>query len=392
MNISPIAEEFSDFYSTQSLGRVPLDTGDFIPAGYGGIAFLDDDTLLIGGSPYTSDAAIYSVDVTRDPDTNSITGFAAPATFLANAPGSADPDTVIGGLDGLIVAPNGTLLYTSYEDNTIGQILPGNTEPDPDAFIDLTALGVEPSTGALRIVPEGFPGEGRLKLTSFDADIFYDALLTPNEDGTYSVSVEEESVTFDSAGSRGIDAFVYLDESYPGVTSDSVLISQYFAQDISVFEVDDIGNPILETERVFLDDFAASGGFLFGNIIDPVTGDILVSLDSGFTVNATETGGTLLLITDEAPPTAEADNNPFDDATELDISSGEATTSGAVSTGNDVYTINASAGELLSVDINVTERLPGIAYTSDDTQLYLYNEAGDVLAFSDDKTTDFSSR
>ncbi|MEM9275437.1 MAG: hypothetical protein AAGA80_21090, partial [Cyanobacteria bacterium P01_F01_bin.143] len=46
----------------------------------------------------------------------------------------------------------------------------------------------------------------------------------------------------------------------------------------------------------------------------------------------------------------------------------------------------------LSVDINVTERLPGIAYTSDDTQLYLYNEAGDVLAFSDDKTTDFSSR
>ncbi|MEM9219980.1 MAG: hypothetical protein AAGD25_37340, partial [Cyanobacteria bacterium P01_F01_bin.150] len=286
-NITPIAGEFSDFYATQNLGRIPLDTGDFIPLGYGAITFLDDDTLLVGGSPYTADAAIYSVDVTRDPDTNSITGFAAPATFLANAPGSADPDTVLGGLDGgLIVAPNGTLLYTAYEDNTIGQILPGNTEPEPDAFIDLTALGVEISTGAFQIVPEGISGEGRLKITSFDGGIFYDALLTPNEDGiTYSVSLGEESVTFgdaDDGGIRGTDAFVYLDESYPGFTSDSVLIAEYFAQDISVFEVDDIGNPILETARVFVDDFDASGGFVFGTTIDPVTGDILVSLDSGF--------------------------------------------------------------------------------------------------------------
>ncbi|MEM7061663.1 MAG: hypothetical protein AAF572_00630 [Cyanobacteria bacterium P01_B01_bin.77] len=391
-NITPLAGEFSDFYSTQNLGRIPLDTGGVIPLGYGGIAFLDDDTLLVGGSPYTADAAIYSVDVTRDPDTDSITGFAAPATFLANAPGSNDPDAVIGGLDGLIVAPNGTLLYTAYEDNTIGQILPGNT--DPDAFIDLTALGVEPSTGGLQIVPEGFPGEGRLKLTSFDGSVFYDALLTPNEDGTtYSVSLGEESVTFDSPdGIRGIDGIVYVDESYPGFTNDTVLITQYFAQDISVFEVDDIGNPILETERLFVDDFDASGGFVFGTTIDPVTGDILVSLDSGFPENAPETGGTLLLITDEAPPTAVADNDPFDNAVELDISSGSATASSAVSTSNDVYAINAIAGELLSVDINVTEILNGIAYASDDTQLYLYNEAGDVLAFADDKTTDFSSR
>ncbi len=401
--ITPVADEFSDFYSAQSLGRVPLDTGEFVPAGYGGIAFLDDDTLLVTGNPYSSEAAIYEVDLVRDSDTNQITGFAAPATFLANAPGinitnpdvETDPDIEVGGLDGgLIVAPNGTLLYTTYFDNSIGQILPGTSDPVLDAFIDLTALGVDPaSTGSLNIVPEGISGEGRLKITSFDNGNFYDALLVPNDDGTYDITIEG-SVNLspeEDDGFRGLEGLVYVDESYPGFTTDTVLISQYDTNTVTAFEVDALGNPILETETVFLDGLSESGGALFDFITDPVTGDLLLSLDSAFTADDTDLGGRLLLITDDAPPTAVADTDPFDDVTELDISSGSATASGAVSTSNDVYTIDAQAGELLTIDINVTEILSGITYTNDDTQLYLYNEAGDVLAFSEDKPSNLSS-
>ncbi|MEM9509508.1 MAG: hypothetical protein AAGA16_17800, partial [Cyanobacteria bacterium P01_E01_bin.35] len=282
-----------------------------------------------------------------------------------------------------------------YFDNSIGQILPGNSDPDPDAFIDLTALGIDPpSTGSLTIVPEGFPGEGRLKITSYDNGNFYDALLIPNDDGTYDVTVEGnvDLIPEEDGDSRGLEGIVFVDESYPGFTTDTVLISQFDTNTINAFEVDDLGNPILETESIFLDGLTGSGvGGVFGFIADPVTGDFLVSLDSAFTADDTDLGGRLLLITDEAPPTAVADNDPFDDVTELDISGGEATASGGVSTSNEVYGIDAKAGELLSIDVNVTEVLTGIAYTNDDTQLYLYNEAGDVLAFSEDKPSSLAS-
>ncbi|MEL6381069.1 MAG: hypothetical protein AAFQ89_01070, partial [Cyanobacteria bacterium J06626_18] len=393
--ITPVAEEFEESYSTQSLGRVPLDTGGFVPAGYGGIAFLDDDTLLVTGNPYSPEATIYEVDVTRDAETGSITGFTGPATFFATAPGigslvpESEPEP--GGLDGgLTVAPNGTILYATYFDNSIGQILPGSTAPD--AFIDLTALGVEPSTGSLEIVPDGAPGEGRLKITSFDGGTLYDAALTENADGTYDITIEN-TVTLDTDDLfRGIEGLDYVDESYPGFTADTVLISEYDTNNISAFEVDDLGNPIVDTERTFLDGLTGSGaGGSFDLIVDPVTGDLLVSYDSAFTADDADQGGRLLLITDEAPPTAVADNDPFDNAVTLDTSSGSVTASGAVSTSNDVYAINATAGELLSIEIDVTEALTGIAYTNDDTQLYLYNEAGDVLAFSEDKPDSFAS-
>ncbi|MEM9218707.1 MAG: PPC domain-containing protein [Cyanobacteria bacterium P01_F01_bin.150] len=402
--ITPIADEFEASYSTLSLGQVPLDTGDFVPGGYGGIAFLDDDTLLVTGNAYSSEAAIYEVDVTRDAETGSITGYAGPATFVANAPGinitnpnvDTDPDIEVGGLDGgLIVAPNGTLLYTTYFDNSIGQILPGNTDPELDAFIDLTALGIDPpSTGALTIVPEGFPGEGRLKITSYDNGNFYDALLVENADGTYDVTLEGsvDLIPDEDGDSRGLEGPVYVDESYSNFTTDSVLISQFDTNTINAFEVDELGNPILETERVFLDGLTGSGAsFLFGFIADPVTGDFVASLDPAFTTDGEAQGGRLLIITDEAPPTAVEDTDPFDNVTELDISGGQAIASGTVSTSNNVYAIEATAGDLLSIEVDVTEVLNGIAYTNDDTQLYLYNEAGDVLAFSDDKPDSFAS-
>ncbi|MEA5517949.1 calcium-binding protein [Limnoraphis robusta Tam1] len=391
INITPVADEFSDFYSSRSLGQISLETGENIPSGYGGITFLDSDTLLVTGDPFTPEATIYEVDLLRDPITNSITGFAGPATFFAEAPGigilDSDPEAEVGGLDGgLVVAPNGTLLYSSWPDNSIGQILPGSTAPDE--FIDLTALGVDPpSTGGLTIVPEGISGEGRLKITSFDSGNFYDALLVPDDDGTYDITLEGNVDLTPADGTfRGLEGLAYVDESYPNFTADSVLVVEYSTSSITAFEVDELGNPIVETERTFLENFSPSAS-VYALAVDPVTGDLLFTVDGGDSLNSQ-----IVLLTDEAPPTATPDNDPFDDVTELDISGGEATASGAVSTSNDVYAIDAKAGELLSIDIDVTEILPGIAYTSDDTQLYLYNEAGDVLAFSEDKSDSLASR
>ncbi|WP_009547782.1 pre-peptidase C-terminal domain-containing protein [Crocosphaera subtropica] len=389
--------DFRDSYSSQSLGPIPLDTGGNIPGGYGGLAFMDADTLLIGGSAYSPEAAIYQVDLVRDPSSNRIISYSAPATFFANAPGigSVDPDIEAGGLDGgLIFAPNGTLLYTTYFDNSIGQIKPGST--NPDKFINLSPLGIDPpSTGGLIIVPEGFPGAGRLKISSYDNGNFYDALLLPDGQGTYDISVEGSiNLNPDDGSNKGLEGIVYLNNSYPNFTTDSVLIAEYNNNNIGAYEIDENGDPIKETERLFVSGFPRSGaGSHMGLIVDPVTGDLLLSTDSAFTNDGSrDLGSQLVLFKAEAPPPTTPDNNPFDPITLLDLSTGATTASGAVSTSNDVYAIQAQAGELVSVDVNVTEILSGLGYTNDDTQLYLYNSEGDILAFSEDKADSFASR
>ena len=109
---------YASTYSVLDLGPA---TG--VPANYGGLTVKQDDnsTLLLGGAADSPNAKIYSVRVQRD-DANHITGFGGTATFFANANGT------VGGIDGgLAYAPNGTLFYTVFPDNQIGQIKTGST-------------------------------------------------------------------------------------------------------------------------------------------------------------------------------------------------------------------------------------------------------------------------
>lgn len=107
-----------------------------VTAPYGGIAFLDDNTLLIGGSANNGAGVIDEVPVTRDGQGN-INGFGA-ATLFSTAPN-------IDG--GLAFGPGGDLFYTAYPTNNLGEIKPGSTSPDD--LISLTGLGVGSSAGTL---------------------------------------------------------------------------------------------------------------------------------------------------------------------------------------------------------------------------------------------------
>jgi hypothetical protein len=109
-----LAPSFSSFYSITDLGAVPE-----LPETYAGITFKagDPNTLLIGGLANTLDAGIYAVKVMRDSD-DQIIGFGT-ASLFAKAPGIGE-----GGVDASIAySPNeDVLFYTSYPDNSIGQI------------------------------------------------------------------------------------------------------------------------------------------------------------------------------------------------------------------------------------------------------------------------------
>ncbi len=261
-----LASSFSSFYSLTDLGVVPE-----LPITYAGMTFKagDPNTLLIGGAANTFNAGIYAVTVTRG-DNNHITGFGA-ASLFAKAPGF--PGLGEGGVDAsLAYSPQGNVLfYTSYPDNSIGQIKQGSTGPDKQ--IDLsTSFGIPVSTGGLNFVPQGFAGAGRLKFTSYTANIFYDTTITPDGLGTYDIAAPGKSIQL----SGGLDSFNYIKAQNPGFATDSLLLLEYDAGKIAAYAIDDNGDPIADTRQDFVTDI----NLPIGSTIDPLTGDLLFSSQS----------------------------------------------------------------------------------------------------------------
>jgi hypothetical protein len=56
-----------------------------------------------------------------------------------------------------------------------------------------------------------------------------------------------------------------------------------------------------------------------------------------------------------------------------------------VSTDYEVFSFEATEGEVVTLDVNVTETLEGTEYTDDDSQLFLFNSDGILLTENDDE-------
>ena len=82
----------------------------------------------------------------------------------------------------------------------------------------------------------------------------------------------------------------------------------------------------------------------------------------------------------------------LDGATAIDLSSGSARQAGAVSVGQQIYRFDATMGSRLDIAVDVTRALPGRVFTDDDSQLFLFDSAGRLLASNDDDTGSYQSR
>jgi hypothetical protein len=249
---------FAGSYQCNDLG-----TPANVPPNFGGITFLDNDTLLLGGLANQPVGVIQQIDVVRGGGGH-ITGFAGPATFFANAPN-------IDG--GLTFGPGGVLFATGYNNNTLLQFKPGSTAPD--RIINLNALvpSVAASVGALSFVPAGFNGAGQLKIASYNSSQWYSATLSPDGTGTFDVAV-----AFETTIAGGPEGFIYIDganEGFGGI--DHVLVAEWAAGRIGAYQIDANGDPILAT-RV---DFTVGPAGAEGAVIDPLTGDFLFSTFEG---------------------------------------------------------------------------------------------------------------
>ncbi|WKZ65071.1 MAG: T9SS type A sorting domain-containing protein [Flavobacteriales bacterium] len=236
-----------------------------LPTPYGGLTIrpATPDTLYIGGAANAPTAAVYKVPLIRDAGTQQITGFAGPAILHAPAP------NIDGGLS---FDPSGTMLYTRYSMNEIGQLLPDNTT----LSIPLTPLGVGSSVGSHAFVPNGYPGAGNLILASYNQWALYTLPYTVATGGLYNFlnTVAEVSVSGVASGPEGI---AYVPIGSAAFPVPSMVVSAYGLGKIVAFEVDANGLPVPTTARDVVTGLTGAEGAF----IDPLTGDFLFSTFGG---------------------------------------------------------------------------------------------------------------
>ena len=260
---------YAGSYSVTSIGSVPG-----LPPLYGGLTFLDNDTILIGGNANTASGRIYTVDVVRGAG-NHITGFSGSAALFGGV-GSGIGEYNDGGV---VFGPGGVLFLARWNVNQIGQVLPGATN---ESRIDPGPVGASSSVSALNFVPSGFGGAGKIKIVSWSAGQWYDATLTPDGSGTYAITGFVQVDVNPSIGGvqnvpGGPEGFVYITAGNPLFSVNSMLIAEFSAGVVAAYDLDSDGNPLVNTRKPFVTGLSGAEGAA----IDPVTGDFLFSTFGG---------------------------------------------------------------------------------------------------------------
>ncbi|HZP85258.1 MAG TPA: PEP-CTERM sorting domain-containing protein [Burkholderiales bacterium] len=267
LNIDPF---YAGSYSVNSIGSVPG-----LPTQYGGLTFLDNDTILIGGGANSSSGRLYAIDVVRGSG-NHITGFSGTVSQFGGA-GSGIGDFNDGGV---VFGPGGVLFLARWNVNQIGQVKPGTTA-DEDK-ITAGPVGASSSVSALNFVPSGFGGAGSMKVVTWVGGQWYDAAYSPGGSGTFNIGpFNQIDVDPTVAGVQNVpggpEGFVYIAAGNPQFTANSMLIAEYSAGAVGAYEVDANGNPLVNTRRIFVTGLSGAEGA----VIDPITGDFLFSTFGG---------------------------------------------------------------------------------------------------------------
>ena len=112
-------------------------------------------------------------------------------------------------------------------------------------------------------------------------------------------------------------------------------------------------------------------------------------------IEATENRFSTEIITEPVDltlPVEMTDVEGLTSATPVDLSQGLNVVSGHVGQGHNVYSFVAGLGDRLDADLNVPRVLTGSLYTSDDSQLFIFDRDGNLIAAADDTDDSPQSR
>jgi hypothetical protein len=245
---------YHEQYELQDLGTVPG-----LPTRLGGVTIKkgDPSKLLAGGLANTSTGSFYEIGLRRD-ERNHIIGFEGAATRYSE-----------GGYNdgGVVYGPDDILFFARWPANELGQMKPGSLVTDK--VIDLTPLGVGQSVAGIAFAPASTTMPGALKLMSWSGGQWHTAKLIPDGTGTYDLGPATQ-ITGLTGGPEGM---VYVPEGSPLFPNPAVLVSEFNSGVVSTYEVDEAGDPKVQTRRLFVIGLQGAEGAT----IDPLSGDFLFS-------------------------------------------------------------------------------------------------------------------
>jgi hypothetical protein len=247
--------QFAGKYTCFDLGPVPG-----LPMNkYGGLTLTPDrcsGSLLIGGDANLASGKLYAVPVGRDADGH-VAGFTGPGLVHADAPYNDG---------GITFGPNQILFFARWPSNELQQTRAGSTVAD--RVVDLAMFGVAHASASLAFVPPGLPAAGALKLVAWGGGEWYTLAVHPDGD-VFAVDAAKQDLTLPG----GPEGFVYVAAGSPLFEKSSLLVSEWTANAIAAYQVDDQGNPVLATRRRLLTGLQGAEGAYR----DPATGDFFFS-------------------------------------------------------------------------------------------------------------------
>jgi hypothetical protein len=166
----------------------------------------------------------------------------------------------------LVYGPNNVLFYTQWPVNQISQILPGDTQPA--STLDGATMGITTgdSVSGFGFVPPWLAAADQPRTVTWAGGHWFH-LTIGGAGPTYSLSNGQE-ITVLGGGPGG---FAYIPEGSPGFPKPSLILSEWSADTVATYEVDDQGDPILATRADFFTAFPKPWGAYF----ESKTGDFL---------------------------------------------------------------------------------------------------------------------
>ncbi len=168
--------------------------------------------------------------------------------------------------------PENVLFYSRRPNNELGEVKEWSQQTD--RVIALAPLGVSQAVSGINFVPGGFPHAGELKLVTKENSDWYEAILSPEADGTYSIATITQKTTI----SPHPGSFVYVPPASPHFLDyQALLVAEDNNAAISAYSLDSESNPIPASRTPFLTGLPD----ITGLAIDPWTGDLIVATRGG---------------------------------------------------------------------------------------------------------------
>ncbi len=271
-----IAPEFASDYRVFDLGSPPG-----VPGPLGGCILRrgDRNTLLIAGNSEAADGELHAISLTRNA-CGHITGFSGTSTRVAVTP-NIDANLVYGSDE--------LLLYSMWPSNKIGQILvPSAGSATVGPALALGTLSVPSSVGGLGLVPPGLTAAGQLRALTWSGGAWFALGFGTDPADSRLLAAPTATRIATSTLPNGPGGFAYVPAGSPGFATQSLIVAEWSANKVGVYDVDGAGHPTPATRRDFFSAIprpwgayfeAETGDFLF---LDWRTGSTRVYIVQGF--------------------------------------------------------------------------------------------------------------